>query len=320
MAAVASPDGRSIAIDLIGGIWILPMQGGDARRITPELLEARQPTWSPDNRHLAFQGYGDDGAWHIYTIAASGDGLKAVTHGIFDDREPAWSPDGEQIAFSSDRASGITTIWTLKISTGDVRQLSGRDGWMPAWSPDERGIFFVSADIGNAMAGAQDPRTRRVRPGIYIIDASGRERLVLDAAVAGMPSAFAVSAAAERGQRAATLAFTGGSDTDTFLSLADRRLTSSEDVFPFRPQWLSPNELLYTADGRIKRRALTGGWRDHDSVSRTRFAAAIHLHDRAPHAGACRPTARERHREPGRVARRSINRVRGARRSVAAAG
>ncbi len=73
MAAAASPDGRYIAIDLIGGLWILPMHGGDARRITPELLEARQPTWSPDNRHLAFQGYGDDGVWHIYTIATSGE-------------------------------------------------------------------------------------------------------------------------------------------------------------------------------------------------------------------------------------------------------
>jgi Tol biopolymer transport system component len=280
MAAVASPDGRSIAIDLIGGLWILPMQGGDARRITPELLEARQPTWSPDSRHLAFQGYGDDGAWHIYTIAASGDDLKTVTRGIFDDREPAWSPEGQQIAFSSDRTSGITTIWTLRISTGEVRQLSARDGWMPAWSPDDRGIFFISADIGNAMAGAQDPRARSSRPGIYTIDASGRERIVLDGRAAGMPSAFAVQAAAERGQRAALLAFTGGSDTDTFLSLPTRRLTADEDVFPFRPQWLSPTELLYTADGHIKRRAVTDSraitipFRARVSLQRSSFTIA----------------------------------------------
>jgi len=273
MSAVASPDGRSIAIDLVGGLWILPMHGGEARRITPELLEARQPTWAPDNRHLAFQGYGDDGVWHIYTIAANGADLKPVTHGIFDDREPAWSPDGQQIAFSSDRAAGITTIWTLRLATGDLRQLSERDGWMPAWSPDERGVFFVSADIANTMAGAQDPRGRRGRPGIYAIDASGRERLALDASVAGMPSAFAVAAAADRGQRGAMLAFTGGSDTDTFLSLADRRLTTSEDVFPFRPQWLSANELLYTADGRIKRRALTDG-----SATTIPFRARVSLH------------------------------------------
>jgi hypothetical protein len=43
MAAAASPDGQSIAIDLLGEIWILPSRGGEAKKITPELLEARQP-------------------------------------------------------------------------------------------------------------------------------------------------------------------------------------------------------------------------------------------------------------------------------------
>jgi hypothetical protein len=34
---------------------------------------------------------------------------------------------------------------------------------------------------------------------------------------------------------------------------------ASEDVFPFRPQWVTPAELLYTADGKIKRRPAAGG-------------------------------------------------------------
>jgi imidazolonepropionase-like amidohydrolase len=33
----------------------------------------------------------------------------------------------------------------------------------------------------------------------------------------------------------------------------------AEDVFPFRPQWISADEVLYTADGRIKRRPAAGG-------------------------------------------------------------
>jgi Tol biopolymer transport system component len=257
MAAVASPDRRAIAIDLIGSLWILPMNGGDARKITPDLLEARQPAWSPDNRHLAFQGYGDDGAWHIYTIDPNGANLKALTRGIFDDREPAWSPDGQEIAFSSDRFGGITTIWMLTLATGDVRQLSGRDGWMPSWSPDNLRLFFLSADIANGMRSGQDARDASPRPGIYTIDPGGRERIVLDAKDVGMPSAFAVGPAApDRGRRAPALAFTGGSEAATFLSLPDGRLTTDEDVFPFRPQWLSSGELLYTADGHIKRRTL----------------------------------------------------------------
>ena len=32
MAAVASPDRRSIAIDLLGAIWVVPFDGGEAKR------------------------------------------------------------------------------------------------------------------------------------------------------------------------------------------------------------------------------------------------------------------------------------------------
>src|SRR5436853_6093443 len=60
MSAVASPDRRSIAIDLLGAIWVLPIDGGEAKKITPDTLEARRPSWSLDSRALAFQGF-DDG-------------------------------------------------------------------------------------------------------------------------------------------------------------------------------------------------------------------------------------------------------------------
>ena len=87
MSAAVSPDRRSIAIDLLGSLWVLPIRGGEAKRITPELLEARQPTWSPDSQSIAFQGY-EDGTWHIYVINRDGGDARAVTHGEFDDREP----------------------------------------------------------------------------------------------------------------------------------------------------------------------------------------------------------------------------------------
>jgi Tol biopolymer transport system component len=258
MAAAAAPDGRSIAIDLVGSLWIVPMGGGAARKITPDLLEARQPSWSPDNRHIAFQGYGDDGAWHIYSIASTGEELKALTSGIFDDREPAWSPDGQQIAFSSDRFGGITTIWTVAVANGTVRQLSTRDGWMPSWSPDNRGIFFLSADIANEARDPREARFRAARPGVYSIDATGREQLALGSRPGGMPSAFAVAPDAGDSAGVSRFALVTSSEMESHIDVGDRRLTRpGEDVFPLRPQFLSAGELLYTADGQIKRRGLT---------------------------------------------------------------
>ena len=56
MSAAVSPDRRSIAIDLLGSLWILPIRGGTARRITPDLFEARLPTWSPNSQSTRLPG------------------------------------------------------------------------------------------------------------------------------------------------------------------------------------------------------------------------------------------------------------------------
>jgi Tol biopolymer transport system component len=55
MAAALSPDGRTIAIDLLGTLWTMPAAGGVARPITDIAMDARQPSWSPDSNRLAFQ-------------------------------------------------------------------------------------------------------------------------------------------------------------------------------------------------------------------------------------------------------------------------
>src|SRR5271167_4501594 len=96
MAVAASPDGRTLAIDLQGSIWTLPVAGGKATRITDVFNDARQPTWSADGKWIAFQGY-RDGVYHIWEVAADGSSQRQLTWGAYDDREPAWSHDGTHI-------------------------------------------------------------------------------------------------------------------------------------------------------------------------------------------------------------------------------
>src|SRR5712692_3501590 len=232
MAAKASPNRLWIATDVLGGIWILPFRGGDAKKITPDFLEARLPTWAPNSESIAFQGYGDDGAWHIFVIGIDGRNLKQITDGPWDDREPAWSHDGSRILFSSSRVSGLFTIWEVMPESGAVRQITRRPGSTPCWAPADRGLAFVS----------EVPR--KEESGIWTIESDGQERLVVAAPQVGSVGAPAC------GSR---LAFRLVDQSGIHL-IANRIFTVNEDVFPFASEWLG-SEIMYTADGHIKRRS-----------------------------------------------------------------
>ena len=238
MAAALSPDGRTLIIDLQGSLWTMPASGGTARRLTDEFMDARQPAWAPDSQRVAFQAY-RDGVWHIYVMGADGSGVRMITAGPFDDREPSWSRDGSRIAFSSDR-SGNYDIWDLEVTTATLRQITRNpaNDFGPAWSPASSVIAFVSE--------------REDRRGVWSIDAaSGAETSLA-------PAQGAVSAPSWSPDGSRVI-YNVIAANQSRLMIDGKPLTGNEDVFPFRAQWVSPVEVIYTADGKIKRRMIQGG-------------------------------------------------------------
>jgi Tol biopolymer transport system component/imidazolonepropionase-like amidohydrolase len=240
MASAVSPDGKMIAVDLQGTIGIVPITGGPLQLLTDGMGDERQPSWSPDGSQIVFHSY-RDGNYHLWMINKDGSGLKQITFGYYDEREPHWSPDGKQILFSSDR-SGNYDIWELHLSTDEFRQRTKDPGndYHPAYSPDGKRIAFVSSRSGG---------------GLFIIDEADLESKVND-----LKGSFNSPAWSLDGQRLVANLTAAGKSELVLISLGkpDSKVISKadEDVFPFRPTWTGPEELIYTADGKIKRLTL----------------------------------------------------------------
>lgn len=236
LAAAASPDGRRVAFDLVTGIWVLPIGGGRARRLTDDLQDATQPHWSPDSRRLAFQAY-RDGNYHLWIINADGSGLRQLTSGPFDHREPKFSPDGRQLVFSSDRGNtGSYGVFIYDLGSGAIRALtdSPAEEAAPYWFPDGSRVAYT---VDELAIDAVDVSTGAV------------SRLVAAPTGARL---FGPSVAAD----GATLGYVRLVGATTELVVGERAVTSGEDVFAFAPTWLSATELLYTADGKVRRRRI----------------------------------------------------------------
>jgi Tol biopolymer transport system component/imidazolonepropionase-like amidohydrolase len=241
LAVALSPDGETLALDLLGSIWVMPAAGGEMRRLTNTISDARQPDWSPDGRRIAFQAY-RDGNWHIWSIRAGGTGLRQHTTGPFDHREPTFSHDGERIAFSSDR-SGNYDIWTLGLATGETERITDHPlpDFAPVFAPDDEAIAYVA----ERASGHQ----------VIVRESDGDERVAatVDGDVAGVsfnPAGTHVLFNEIGAGRSRLLLVDLPDDDPTVLS------QPGEDVFPFRAAWVSDEEFLYTTDGVVKRQRL----------------------------------------------------------------
>ena len=249
MSVSISPDGRMLAIDLQGTVWTLPSTGGAAKAVTDFYNDARHPTFSPDGKTIAFQGY-RAGNYDIWAVGADGSNQRQLTRGPFDDREPAWSHDGSRVAFSSDRGESISAgqpaagaanynVWILDTRSGQLTQVTKdrADDFMPTWSPDDSEIAFISTRAGGQTIWAVNV-------------SSGAERRV---------SADGVRADAPSWGPGGKIIYHSTAGNGSQLEVDGVGLTGEENAFPFRASWASANEIVYVSDGKIRRRSLDGG-------------------------------------------------------------
>ncbi len=165
-----TPDGKSIVFDMLGDLYVVGIDGGQARALTQDVSWDIQPAISPDGSKIAFVS-DRDGMSNIWVMNIDGTNLKQVSkekQNIM--HSPKWSPDGQYIAATkgimSTRSIPAGEIWMFHHSGGGglaiKRRVNGRRDQKniadPAFSPDGKYLYFTQ-DVtpGSVFSYNRDP-------------------------------------------------------------------------------------------------------------------------------------------------------------------
>src|SRR5258705_6430496 len=164
-------------------VYLLSMNGGEARRVTSLKNGVSTFQWSPDGSRIVVvsrsgpsdsrsenkdrsdvrhyknssykfndSGWFDDRRTHLWIVDVKSGGAKQITEGDdWNDTDPQWSPDGTRVAFVSNRTGKEfegdrnDDVWIIPAAGGPLTRISDHEenDNNPRWSPDGQTIAFT---------------------------------------------------------------------------------------------------------------------------------------------------------------------------------
>ncbi len=118
-------------------LWLVPISGGEARRITSSEGRELAAKFSPDGRLLAFTG-DYDGRGNVYVMDARGGVPRRLTYHPSGGTVTGWTPDGQNVIFSSNREAPrySSELYTIAVGGGMAVKLPVDRGALASMSPD----------------------------------------------------------------------------------------------------------------------------------------------------------------------------------------
>ena len=232
-------DGR-MAMDLLGDLWVVPPDGGEARSLMQDRKLVKRPRWSPDASTILYQANVDGrDELRLFDLETRSD--RALGQERWVDRYPDWHPDGERIVFSSSRHGSGFDIWEMDLPTGLAWRLTRLPGneTEPSWSADGRSLVYVHE-----------------RDGVWSIML--RRRGQADDVIVSSETRLAAPSWRPDGSLITYLRKADGEWSVSMTILSDppldRPMIREEDVFVAPVAWLDRQQLLYTANGELRKR------------------------------------------------------------------
>ena len=203
MSLDVSADGKEIVFDLLGDLYIMPIDGcapgTTAKQLTSGVSWDMQPKFSPDGKRIAFTsdrtpsggGAAGDNIWVINRDGTSPVQITKENFRLLN--SPSWAPDGEYIVarkhFTARRSLGAGEMWLYHRSGGDasgglqmtVKTSEQKDSGEPVFSPDGKYLYYSF----DASAGGNFEYDKDSTVGIYAINRLDRQTGLTETVIAG---------------------------------------------------------------------------------------------------------------------------------------
>jgi len=276
MSVDIAPDGRTIAFELLGDLFLLSSDGGAARPFVTGSAFQSQPRYSPDGARLAFisDESGTDNVWVANADGSSPRRLSNVPRALL--MSPAWSADGAAVFVTVVRARAAE-LWRIDATTGEgavyVPNANGPASplvsspapgpYSPHASADGRWLYYTSVTprpYGSRLGTASGVVRRSMATGM-------EERLVLEEPMAMAPVVsrdgrwlvYAAQSEGRTGLRVRDVV----NETERWLRYPLQRneleARASRDVLPGYAITPSNDAVIVAFDGQLHRIALATG-------------------------------------------------------------